>query len=199
MIRRLFTIASALSLVLCVATCVLWVRSYATPTTAWDFRVPGGGRWDVRSEDGVFEADEGPRRRADAATRLAQLQTIETFIAPWSVELTNGNGRRRRPASVLFDPGRAVMDILCETCAPTYVAIQRTPPGPYVSVAIRYRWAAGTAVLLPALWVAAMAAVSVRRRRHAASGLCLQSGYDLRASPDRCPECGAVPAAKWAA
>jgi hypothetical protein len=26
--RRLFTLVSALSLVLCVGTCVLWVRSY---------------------------------------------------------------------------------------------------------------------------------------------------------------------------
>jgi hypothetical protein len=28
--RRLFTVASALSLLLCVATAVLWVRSYRT-------------------------------------------------------------------------------------------------------------------------------------------------------------------------
>jgi hypothetical protein len=28
MIRRLFTLVSAVSLLLCVATCVLWVRSY---------------------------------------------------------------------------------------------------------------------------------------------------------------------------
>src|SRR3954470_12007151 len=30
MLRRLFTVLSVLSLLLCVATCVLWVRSYRT-------------------------------------------------------------------------------------------------------------------------------------------------------------------------
>ena len=41
----------------------------------------------------------------------------------------------------------------------------------------------------PLLW-----AVERKRRRRNAELVCASCGYDLRATPDRCPECGAVPA-----
>jgi hypothetical protein len=43
----------------------------------------------------------------------------------------------------------------------------------------------------PALWLAARHRVLARRKR----GHCPGCGYDLRATPERCPECGTVPTA----
>jgi hypothetical protein len=51
-----------------------------------------------------------------------------------------------------------------------------------------------TFAVLPAWWIGLAGLRSYRSRLRASSGLCPTCGYDLRATPKRCPECGAVPA-----
>jgi hypothetical protein len=49
--------------------------------------------------------------------------------------------------------------------------------------------------VLPLLWLGRAARGMIEGRRRRRAGLCGRCGYDLRATPDRCPECGAAPTA----
>ncbi len=63
-------------------------------------------------------------------------------------------------------------------------------PGKYTHVMIPAWFVALIAVPLPIVWVRSR----LRNWRRQRAGLCLTCGYDLRASQDRCPECGtAIP------
>jgi hypothetical protein len=76
--------------------------------------------------------------------------------------------------------------------APTSVVVangvwQFTAPREYFG--IPHFVASGLLILLPSYWMFGFLRTQPRPR-----GFCQHCGYDLRATPDRCPECGTIPA-----
>ena len=102
------------------------------------------------------------------------------FDGPLDVATPSGVWRR-----VQVEDGRA-----------GYIRLERPPPGSEVTAAVydapAWVLTAALALLPVGRSVAAVGSRHTRCRR-ATGGLCGTCGYDLRATPHRCPECGAVP------
>jgi hypothetical protein len=72
-----------------------------------------------------------------------------------------------------------------------HIQIIRTTGRWYYFIWLRYAYIALLAALLPGIWLwQRLRELKIQRRIR--RGQCRQCGYDLRATPDRCPECGTV-------
>jgi len=170
MMRRLFAILSALSLLLCLSTCVLWICSYRLRPGVR--RVAEHGGFSLEASHGVV----GIVTYSNYVEWLGLPDEVR-WILP-SVTYGDPPWEQYSHASHFeflgFSTGRIwLLDGPAETWAafPCYAVVMLLG-------------------ILPSLYL--------WRRRTAARlllvGRCASCGYDLRATPDRCPECGAVPA-----
>ena len=170
--RRLLNLLTVGSLLLCVAVCVLWVRSYRVTdvlVVTWPngraiFQTGRGGLGGAVALGGDFSGEVGVSLRRVTPTRhrlhaLAEIYQVSEQPTWWA-----GGG------------GGYVIGGL------------RSPPRSYYAVVVPCWLVAGAALCPTVLHV-------LRRTRRQEQGhACPACGYDVRATPDRCPECGTVAA-----
>ena len=173
--RKLLNLATALSLALLCVLAILCVRSYWTADAAGFTRqMPAPASRIVRSTNGSITYRH--------LTHPAGSKAV--YVSPgWVYE--------RGPAQADNDFGSNVHRFLGVTYADNNWNSGLLSGTREIVVRVPY-W-----LLLSATGALPIARLMLhpRRRRAAreAAGLCAICGYDLRASPDRCPECGAVP------
>jgi len=193
--RRLFNILSAVSLVLCAGTCVIWARSYHADQALTYSSARIGFRWALHSAIGQIALtwSHEPQPFMDFGFGLhVHSHGFNSNPAPRFDDLFPALERRGQGGFLL---ARGIE----EHAAYDYKNVSAVDGVPLSYMAVEYKtaiaplWSVSACLTLFPLWKTAKLLQSKRRRD---AGRCSRCGYDLRATPDRCPECGAVSPAK---
>jgi hypothetical protein len=162
--RWAFSLVDAVSLLLCAATVVLWVRSYDHADYFW--------YGDAMKETGLISSEGSLLFYRESVLGSYRLRGSSGF---GSAHLAPADPDRFDPARAWFSlPGFALLG----------GANGRTEATGFALCA----WLLSTLLaLLPIRWLT----VTLRKpRAKAAFSRCPNCGYDLRATRERCPECG---------
>lgn len=198
--RRLFTITTEVSLLLFAATMLVWYRSHVRLETLC-FTDPRRTCWSMWGERGILHviADaRWPERVPFQLIRDADWATIEArgHMQPYPFFDSGVRGHIWYWLDLKVERG---VDYLALNADGTALWSVPFPPGsaikgvaavPYVNIEAPFWMPATITAFLPAIWTTALVSRWQQRRHLERSGLCPRCGYDLRASPERCPECG---------
>lgn len=175
--RLLLNLLTGLLLLLCVAACVLWARSYQL--TDQFFRASPGGFVGIGSAGGSVVVQINPGD-ASAYARGNDGWTYRR-MGPYSAP-------HYPVAFGHLDPARTFRN--WEWAGFGWYTVQdrngmRTATGvaPFSVVAV-------ATAALPVGWTVARLRSRARDRRQRSRNACPVCAYDLRATPERCPECG---------
>jgi hypothetical protein len=211
--QRLFNGFTALSLLYCIATAVLWVRSSSHCDTfeflrnAKTLTIANAPLWEVASVETMRV------RRGWSQIYLSDLAVagVEDGRFFW------GRSSKFRPH---IERGIHYVDLTYGEGPHLQVyMLQYFNPPPY---SVRYHWGfetlqirvgslfdsftfipmwliAAVTAILPLWWALPFSVRGVRQileHRKRRNGFCIGCGYDLRATPNQCPECGTIPSTK---
>jgi hypothetical protein len=173
--RHLFTIVSALSLLLCVAACGLWVRSYWRIDVV---RLPDGSD-QLKNTHGLLEIDHSSIRRWTGTQYESLPESEWSAWAVWSWKSDGQDGPFS--ARIYHFAGFAHM---WWTQQSGFADRWR-----FTVITIPWWFLCVSSAALPA-WQFLNRSRRRRRQWRIAHNLCANCGYDIRATPERCPECG---------
>ena len=199
MTRRLLNLLTALSLILSLAVAALWVRAagagdqfiFTTGGRFWwvvsarsGFRVTTVGSWPARERLRWM-----PRVMKKTNDHIPTVAVAEP--PPWTAWRRLGVRGRHGMVTTWIDAGGRPATLSTYLAADLYGgAGRRSPLMPCAEVYVPYWVALGVCSALPLSHAATKLAAARRRRRLRARVRCPDCGYDLRATPGRCPECG---------
>lgn len=178
--RHLLTICAALSLLACLALAALWARSYAVEDSV-DWRRADAWRL-VRSSRGHLIVDlnvsdwSGGRKGLRYAKEASNPNSLaDAKLRGYTLSISP------RDTVVRWEWGGFAWWQWRSAVGGNSIATLIVPLRPAIA-----------ATALPPLgWGLVVYSRSYVRRRRRRLNRCTRCGYDLRASPDWCPECGA--------
>jgi hypothetical protein len=168
--RRLLNIAAGISLALCIVAAALWVRSY---------RVGDGFVWKPSDAEGTYY-------RAYFGCGGARVGRGEYTFDHAAYFDHYPDRPPTRPAG--YHPGT-----FADRLGFDYHSGSDSKGMPVADLFFPIWLVVLGAAVLPGYRITSLWRGS-RSRRRLMSGRCVSCGYDLRVTPARCPECGAVPA-----